>query len=512
VNVLLLSTGYSFVADGNFGLPHLVSLASYAEANTDCAVHIVDLDYERHLPQPNLAQIYDASFDVIGISCYSSFEYLKAFYLAVELRKHRPDARMVVGGYHPSACPEDFTGPDSPFDHVVIGEGERPLERIIDEVQRGARALPRVLGPEGVADLDSLPPMDWSKLSRYLGISRKAGNQVTMSLSRGCPFRCAFCMEAAKGSRSWRAFSPARAEEELRRLDAALPLAGRTLFLTDPLFGLKPAWRGEMLERMGRLDLGVRKFWALSRADVLNDDDLRAFNDANFGLGFGLESGDVGMLEIIHKGGSGGGSPADYLERFERLAAVAGELDFPWGANVIVGHPGETEESLVRSAQWLAALVENTPRLTGFISIDPYRYYPGSPIHQNIEEYERRYGTVVYRKRWWNYSEPAFTATWLDPSRSLDYRTCAQRSRALFAPIAETVGKRFSYGGAAADYFRRSVDSQRRLFHPVGGNGDEEAAGGPAQGQRPSRLEDVCRHLTFALRKDLETMGVPDRL
>lgn len=461
MRVLLVASGYPFDADGNFGDTHLVSLGSYLQAHTSAQVSIIDLDYEQQIDVPAPERVFDPSFDVVGVSCYSSFDYLKSFYLSVEIRRRNPGAILVVGGYHPSARPQDFLGADSPFDHVVVGEGERPLARVVRAAARGD-SVERVLGPDPVEELDSLPPLDWKLLDRYRPWAHRIGGQVTLALSRGCPFRCAFCMEGAKGSVGWRAYSPARAEQELVALHEWLDLTDWTVFFTDPVFGLRRAWRVEMLERLARNRLPVAKYWALGRADVLDLDDLALLHAAGFGMGFGLESGDAAMLRIIQKGGAG--DEEAYLRRFEDLADRANSLGFPWGANVIAGHPGETPESLARSAAYCETLFGRHTRSTGFLSVDPYRFYPGSPIDRELASYEERYGTRVHRPRWWDYSEPSFNAGWVDPSRSLDYRTRERLTRELFGPLVRDVHRRFGYDGAAADYFRRSTEEQVDLM------------------------------------------------
>ena len=461
MRVLLVASGYPFDADGNFGDSHLVSLGSYLQAHTAAQVTIIDLDYEQQLPDPAPDRIFDPSFEVVGVSCYSSFDYLKSFYLAVEIRRRNPDAILVAGGYHPSARPQDFLGEESPFDYVVVGEGERPLARVVRAAARGER-VDRLLGPDPVAELDSLPPLDWQLLDRYRPWAHRIGGQVTLALSRGCPFQCAFCMEGAKGSRGWRSYSPARAEQELVRLHSWLDLTDWTVFLTDPVFGFRRAWRREMLERIARLDLPVAKYWALGRADVLEPGDLELFHAAGFGLGFGLESGDPAMLRVIQKGGAG--DEATYLQKFEDLADRANAIGFPWGANVIAGHPGETPESLARSAAWCERLFGRHARPTGFLSVDPYRFYPGSPIDHELASYEERHGTRVHRPRWWDYSEPSFNAGWVDPSRSLDYRTRERLTRELFGPLVGKIHQCYGYDGDSADYFRRSTQEQVDLM------------------------------------------------
>lgn len=460
--VLLVSPGCTFAADGSFGVPHLVSLGSYLRAHSPADVHVLDLDWEARLPSPQPELLFDRRWDVIGLSCYSSFDYLKTYHLAIAIRQRHPSVCLVVGGYHPSARPGDFTGETSPFDHVVVGEGERPLLRIVHAVTAGQRLPERVLGPEIAINLDELPPQDWSLLARYLPAARASKAQVTFSLSRGCPFHCAFCMESAKQSPGWRAFSPKRAQEELLALHAAVDLTDRPLFFSDPLFGLQPAWRREMLERLQRLQLPVAKFWALSRVDLLTDTDLQQFHSTGFGLGFGLESGDPAMLDIVHKSRDAG----DYLQRFGDAIQVAGRLGLPWGANLIAGHPGETPESLRTSAGYIERLLQNPWAHTGFVSIDPYRFYPGSPIDLNLPDFTKRYGTQVHCPRWWDGADPGFTASWVDPSRTLDFRRCHQLTYQLFGPLVRQAQGEFAYRGPAQQWFARSLDHQVKLFSP----------------------------------------------
>ncbi|MBI4955464.1 MAG: B12-binding domain-containing radical SAM protein, partial [Myxococcales bacterium] len=460
--VLLLWPGGLFAGGANFGVPQLLSIAAALGA-AGAVVDVVDLDMERAFGPVDLARIAAPGYDLVGISCYSSYDYLKVMVIGAELRRALPRAWLATGGYHPSARPDDFLGAGSPFDYVVVGDGEAPLVGLCTALVAGKRPLGRVRGPESLADPNALASYDWELLSRYRPIAHRMASQAEIYLSRGCPYDCAFCMERAKRDVSWRALEPGRAVEEIHRLDRFLDLSRFTLFIADALFGMKNAWRKTFLEELARRPCRARKVWLLIRVDLIDKDDLALMARANVSPGFGLESGDPEQLKRIRKAGK----LESYLERMLDVAQTARELGVPFGCNVIVGHPGETERSLRTSAAYLRRLFVDDPRGTsGFLSVDPFRLYPGSPIDEERARWERETGMHVHRYPWWHDGDQDFLAEWVDPSASLDFRTALALKRELFDPILRAIPGRFRYDGPARDYYERAIAEQVELASP----------------------------------------------
>src|SRR5687768_1731847 len=114
--VLLVSPGILRWTDMDFGLPHLVSLGGYLEQHLGVRVEIIDIGYEggdrQHL-QRLLKRL--GPYLVIGLSCYSSFDYMRVMALARFLKTLYPDVPLVTGGYHASALPGDLVFEGSPF-------------------------------------------------------------------------------------------------------------------------------------------------------------------------------------------------------------------------------------------------------------------------------------------------------------------------------------------------------------------------------------------------------------
>lgn len=464
VRVLLLWPGADAATAGNFGVPQLVLLGTYARAKTGAQIEIRDLELEgaggRTVSLPRLLAGPDGrGYDVIALSAYSSFDHIKCSVIAELARELYPEAVIVVGGYHPSARPLDYVRDGSPFDVCVVGEGERPLVRVIESVAGGAPLRQVVLGPDPITDLDALPPSDWSLLARYRELAPRVASQAQVYLSRGCPFDCAFCMERAKREVSWRPLSVERALAEVASLHEFLDLRGWTLYFGDALFGMRKSWRREFLDGLARLDLPVDKYWLLIRVDLIEDEDLRLFAAANCGLGFGLESGDPGQLAIIRKSGR----LDSYLDRMRDIAEQARTHQVAWGANVICGHPGETRASLERSAAYLRELFLDPRGTTGFLSVDPFRLYPGSPIDEDRGFYEQTYGTRFHWPRWWDDGDPEFLSEWIDPSDELDWLERERLQHELLTPILAGIEANFVYQGRARDYFLRAIREQVRF-------------------------------------------------
>ena len=466
--LLLISPGIIKWTDTDFGLPHLVALGGWIKAELGVRVEILDLGYEACDHRELARRIDDLGpFLAIGVSCYSSFDYRRVVALAGFLRERFPGVPLLAGGYHASAVPQDLLPPHTPFDAVVVGEGERPLQRILEGILGGEPPRGEILGPEPVAHLDELPPYAWELLDRYWPRATTLGRKLQIHTARGCPYRCAFCMERAKGEASWRAFSPERALDELERLAARIDLAPWMVNLADPLFGFRRGWRRAVLE--GILERGIqpRQFWTLTRADDLEATDVDLLAQARFSIGIGLESGSPDMLRIIGKSRQ----PERYLEAMLRLAGLAREHGLSWAANVIVGHPGETPASMQATAAFVERLYLEAPETCGWLSVDPFRLYPGSGVHAELGRYQAEHGTTFHAPAWWRgWYDHAFRAEWVDPSSELDFASRIRAMHSLYGPLLERVQGRFRGQGRDVDrVFARSMAEQRRFMDPAMG-------------------------------------------
>ncbi|MCR9160917.1 MAG: radical SAM protein [Nannocystaceae bacterium] len=459
--VLLISPGIIKWTDMDFGLPHLVSMGGYVQQHTGVRVELLDLNYEggdhTHLLQtieslgPHL---------LIGLSTYSSFDYMRVMALARFLRRHFPDTPLVTGGYHASALPDDVVFDGSPFDAVIVGEGEKPLRSMVETLLGGQRLEQRVWGPDQIEDLDTLPPYQWQLLDRYWPRATDIGRKFQIYLARGCPYHCTFCMERAKSGYKWRAYSSQRAVDELRRLSKRTDLRQWVINIADPLFGFKRRWRREVLEGILRHDLLPRQYWTLTRSDDLDDTDIELLAKARFSIGIGLESGSPTMLTLMQKGNK----PDAYLGAMQRLARLSLKHGLNWASNVIVGHPGETLASMRETHRYLTELFTSAKETCGWLSIDPFRLYPGAQVHEMMQTYSQLHGTRFHHPQWWkSWYDGPFAAEHIDPSREVSFEDRVEFMHEAYAPLTAAIAERFTGQGRSVDrVFRRSLNEQAR--------------------------------------------------
>ena len=103
--VLLLWPGGLFGGGANFGVPQLLSIAGVVRRAAECIVDVVDLDLERARGPVDHKVLLAPGYDLVGISCYSSYDYLKVMAIAERVRALLPKAWLVSGGYQRARGP-----------------------------------------------------------------------------------------------------------------------------------------------------------------------------------------------------------------------------------------------------------------------------------------------------------------------------------------------------------------------------------------------------------------------
>ena len=183
-----------------------------------------------------------------------------------------PEALTVVGGHHPTLCPEEF---DVDYvDVIVQGEGELTFREIMERWTtqqaattatfagvngtrwRDASGVRRVNAKrEQTANLDELPAPDRDLIAKYQGRYFFTGVRPMASIftSRGCSFDCNFCAIWEFYERRTRFLSAKKIVDQMEACDEPF------VFVLDDNFLTNKRRVAELCEELERR--GVKKYW-----------------------------------------------------------------------------------------------------------------------------------------------------------------------------------------------------------------------------------------------------------
>jgi radical SAM superfamily enzyme YgiQ (UPF0313 family) len=261
MNVLLLSMPDSFehMYSGAIRMPNgaLSSLAGNLDPRHDVAV--ADLILVQGRVRETVERLVDERQpEVVGLSVMT-FQRRTARKIVEIVRRRRPAARIVLGGYDPSLAPEAWT--DGTADFVVRGEGELTFRELLQALENDG-CFEKIQGlvwrngdqyvanaPRPVNGLENgqiRPPLRSARaLSGYTFLGRPVD---VIETSRGCTFDCSFCSIIEMRGRNFHTFGFERVLDDIRD---AIVHGARALFIVDD-----------------NITLNVRRFEALCRAIV----------------------------------------------------------------------------------------------------------------------------------------------------------------------------------------------------------------------------------------------------
>jgi len=187
--------------------------------------------------------------DLVGISTLTPSAN-HAYEIADEFRKR--GKTVVLGGYHPSALPEEAK---QHADAVVIGEAEISWPQLLKDFENGK--LKPFYRSETV-DPEMIPsPNRRPQLFPFVGFG-------TVQATRGCPNRCRYCaIQTVEGSH-FRARSIKKVIEEIKSIPT------KRLFFADSSMTTNSSYTKKLFREMKGLN---KKFSCYGNINVLHNDD-----------------------------------------------------------------------------------------------------------------------------------------------------------------------------------------------------------------------------------------------
>ncbi|WP_035236676.1 B12-binding domain-containing radical SAM protein [Desulfobacter vibrioformis] len=308
------------------------------------------------------------------------------------VRRFNPDLPVVWGGVHPSTEPDTTLAHDA-VDIVCLGEGEETVLELYDAIANGTslhnvHSIGFMENGKPVFtrkrheyfDLDSLPALPYHLIDLSLYKRGKGpedffglkGEQIlSIESTRGCAFRCTYCVNAAKREK----FRKMSAEKVISCVEDIVNQGVNSItFNDDNLFVDKR--RAETI-----LNEIIRRGWKLEMFIAVRSDFLAAQDDAFYELlikagvtmfGIGVESGSNRVLDHIRK-------KEGIDVTFEASKKLAKHGIKAW-YHFIFGFPGERREDLEATYRAMYRISATNPYAQ--VNLNQLIPNPGTPSCQ----------------------------------------------------------------------------------------------------------------------------------
>jgi len=324
-------------------------------------IHLVNLNELEELPK---------DIDFIGISA-TTREYPSAIQCLNYLKRVGHHAIVSIGGPHATALPNECMM--NGFDIVVCGDAENEINRLVCIKKPESPILVRC---NSVADIDQIifPARHvlQEKYSAYTpGIYGKELLTTSILLTRGCPYKCAFCGPHNRYRR--------RSIENISKEIELIYEAGyRNLIVIDDLPFIKETHVIDFCRIMKRFPGMV--FRCNFRGDLFTENIAHMLKQAACKrVQFGIESASDSILNSIKKRAS-----VDVNSNAIKLCRKYGlgsKAMFIWGL------PGDNTRTAEAMISWVKSTRPDSIQISNYVPL------PGSPLwklgdHSKVVDYE----------------------------------------------------------------------------------------------------------------------------
>ncbi len=282
---VLLTTLNSQYVHSNPALKYLYTVM--ADTSKDVTLQEFTINNE---PSYIYGELVKANYDMVCFSCYVwNIEQIKE--LASDLKKARPSIKICLGGPEVSFNSHLFMMENPWVDFIISGEGEYSFYRFMEVLEDSQDLFNTVPGltyrQNGKIYINQqIEPMDFNAIPfLYSVLECEKDRVVYYESSRGCPFRCSYCLSSV--DKTMRTLSMERVKRDLKYF---LYKRVMQVKFIDRTFNYDEKRTYEILKYLIENDNGVTNFHFEICADLLTQKLLSLLGTARKGL-FQLEIG-----------------------------------------------------------------------------------------------------------------------------------------------------------------------------------------------------------------------------
>lgn len=374
--------------------PAVYSLRAYAGKALEPYIEIAEYTINQRTEEI-LAGIYRQQPDVIGFSCYI-WNWNVIQELLQELPKILPHVPIWLGGPEVSFNGEEILAKYPFLAGVMTGEGEETFRELVEYYAQGKGQLEQIAGlvlPGGrtqereLTDISTLPFL-------YKDMEEFKNRIIYYESSRGCPYRCSYCLSSIDKKVRLRDLEIVKKE-----LQFFLEQKVSQVKFIDRTFNCNRKHAMTIWQYIHEHDNGVTNFHFEVEGDILSEEEISLLNKMRPGLvqlEIGVQSTNPVTLKEINRF-------TDFAHLSEVVKKISRGKNIHQHLDLIAGLPYEDYDSFVNSFNEVYNLRPNQLQL-GFLKV-----LKGSLMHERAKEYgifytEKPPYEVLYSK-WLSYDE-----------------------------------------------------------------------------------------------------------
>ena len=346
-----------------------------------------------------LSDIYRQQPDVIAFSCYI-WNRKMIFSLLEDLPKVLPDTEIWLGGPEVSYDAPEILRDYPQVRGIMTGEGEETFRELCRHWHTGSPELPDIpgcciRGEDGPVFTGIREPVPMDDIPFFYSDMTEFRDRIPYyESSRGCPFRCTYCLSSIDKHVRFRSLSLVLPELQFF-LDRKVP---QVKFI-DRTFNCDHARCLTIWRYLAEHDNGVTNFHFEIAADLLNEEELDLLCSLRPGLvqlEIGVQTANPETVTTIRRS-----MDLDRLEKVVSRLRAAGNIHLH--LDLIAGLPEENLASFRDSFDRVFSMRAHDLQL-GFLKV-----LKGSPMEDLAGEYDLKYQTEppyeVLSTRWLGYGD-----------------------------------------------------------------------------------------------------------
>lgn len=396
----------------------IYSLKSYADrALVQCSAiselpKIETAEYTINQPKARvMADIFRKAPDILFLSCYI-WNRNEIENLAADIGKVMPGVEIWLGGPEVSYDAEETVRKLTLVRGVIRGEGEKAFAEIV-KAYCGDKSVRDITVKTVYDELEQISDLTFREASGkiintpesrridfdsvpfpYQDMNMFSNRIIYYESSRGCPFRCSYCLSSVDKRLDFR--SPEIVKSELRYfIDLGIP---QVKFI-DRTFNCNHEHAWEIWQFIRDNDNGITNFHFEVAADLMTEEEIALLGSMRTGqvqLEIGVQSTNEKTLKEINR-------PMDFGRVCEVVSAIRAVNNIHLHLDLIAGLPFEDIRSFRSSFNDIFALRPHQLQL-GFLKV-----LKGSPMDRKSESYGLRYTDAppyeVLSTNWISYEE-----------------------------------------------------------------------------------------------------------